>query len=209
MTDLVSGKNVEEDVPEDTYYYTDATGRVHLASVLTGEVIKSTPDEAAGYIEGNRLSPQFEKGNGVTWHYSKLYHDLVAEKIIEGLSLTQISRLEGFPNLTILTKWRAQYPAFNEAITLARKAKAQKYEDMIEDSLEATRKLKKDEIPAEKLWLDKAKWLAEKHDPQTYGTKRESTTEGSAPVHMTINTGVPLDEGDQPITIEVEPQEKE
>jgi len=203
MTDLVPGNNDDkEDKPDRYYRYMDDKNRIHVVDILTGDIVRTAPDFEAGLVPGQNMSPVYIKGSSKFWHYNETYRDIICQKVSEGMSLSRISKLPGFPSTSIIAKWRIENQEFEEAYRAACRARAESYADRIADSLDETRELTKDEIPAEKLYTDKLKWLAEKNDPSRYGSKK-TEGEGPASVSMVIQTGVPLEE-EQPVTIEVQ-----
>ena len=73
---------------------------------------------------------------------------------------------------------------------MAEKARAERYTDKIDDSLEDTRKLGKDEVAAEKLYFDKLKHLAKVNDRKKYGERDQKIIESGANVIIQISTGI-------------------
>jgi len=204
MSDLIPGKDEDsEDKPDRYFHYMDDDGRLHVVDLLTGDIVKSAPEFEKGLVPGQRMSPQFIKGNSQFYQYNKIYCDLICQMISEGKTLTDIGKMPGFPSTSIIAQWRTRHEELENGIRAARRARAEGYADKIAESLEETRELNKDDIPAEKLYFDKLKYLAEKNDPQTYGTKNAGEHTPTQ-VNMVINTGVPLDDDDSPVTIEVE-----
>ena len=183
-------------VKEDQFhYFTDEKGNLHKEDILTGEIVSSAPQFEKGLVKGNRMSPEFIKGNGGTgWQYSPLYRDLICQRISEGKTITEISKLPGFPSTSIIAKWRATHDDLNEHLVAAKAMRAELHHDKIAAALEGMRDLGKDEVPAEKLYIDTNKWLAEKNDPATYGNKIQHSGDSKQPLTMVISTGVPSSE---------------
>jgi len=201
MSDLVPGDD-KKDKDDRYFHYMDDKGELHLVDMVTGDIVKSAPRFEDGLVPGKQFAPQFVKGNTTFWNYSAVYRDLICQRVAEGMSLTKIAKQPGFPSTSIMAKWRQANPDFEDMYQAARQARAEAYADQIADSLDDMDDMKKDEVPAQKLKYDKLKWLAEKNDPKTYGTK-DKGGEGNAPITMVINTGVPLEDEDSPVTIEV------
>jgi len=201
MSDNLPGK-VKEDKDDRYFHYMDDDGKLHVVDLITGNVVKSAPDFEKGLVPGKPMSPQFIKGSSQFYRYTPVYKDLIAQRIAEGMTMTDISKMAGMPSTSIIAKWRIEHPDLNDAILAARKARAEVYADKIAESVDETRELKKDDIPAEKLYFEKLKYLAEKNDPHTYAARPSGEQAGPAQVNMVINTGVPLEE-EQPVTIEV------
>jgi len=195
---------------DENYHYMDENGDIHVVNVISGEIVRSAPRFEDGKIPGRDYHPVFTNQNSAFWNYNQLYHDLIVQLVAKGHSFTSIAKRPEMPCTTIIAKWRRENPDFEEAIKAAKQARAEGFVDQIIDSLEETKDLAKDEVPAEKLWMDKLKWLAEKSDPKGYGTKSGPNDAATGPVQMIINTGVPLDsESPNVKTIEVEHEQFE
>lgn len=195
---------IPSDDTEDRYYYhTDENGNLHKIDSKTGNVISSSPRFEDGLIPGKQMDPSFIKGNSRYWHYNEIYRDLIANHIAAGKTITEICKLPGFPSSSILARWRAQHEDFNEAILAARKMRAEHYADKIAESLEETKELDKEQVPAEKLYYDKLKWLAEKNNPAEYGSKVVHAGDSDNPLQLIVDTGIDRKK-EEPVTIEGE-----
>lgn len=122
--------------------------------------------------------------------FDPLVGDLICHKIMEGKTLTEISRQEGMPSLTVIGLWRRNNSAFADAVKFAREMAAEIFHDRIHDiANEAAAGVHKDEVPSLKLATENYKWLAEKSNPERFAKKQE---EGNTNTAITINlrTGV-------------------
>lgn len=182
-----------EDNEKHYHHFMDKDGNLLRTNLLTGEVVQTSPRFEDGLIPGKQMDPHFIKGNSRYWHYSAVYKDLIANHIAEGKTLSAISKLPGMPSTSIIAQWRAKHPELEDAIRAARKQQADFYADKIADQVDETRELSKDEIPAEKLYYEKLKWLAEKADPDQYGNRTKISGDADAPLTLVVDTGIRRD----------------
>lgn len=207
MEETKSLETVEKS--DENFHYMDDDGSVHVINILSGDIVRSAPRFEDGKVPGKQYHPQFIKHSASFWNYNPVYRDLIIQLVAQGHSFTSIAKRPEMPSTAIIAKWRNDNPEFEAGIIAAKKARAEGFVDQIIDSLEETKELKKDEVAANKLWLDKLKWLAEKSDPKGYGTKSTTDQTSAQPVQMIINTGVPLNDDSPNVqTIEVEHEHK-
>ena len=159
----------------ETFHQMDGEGNIQEIDVLSGELISS-----------NTLSKIAKS----PWVYSQITAEIICQKIADGMTLSKICRMDGFPNMGVIIRWKSEEDDFDSAITLAEKARAERYTDKIDDSLEDTRKLGKDQIAAEKLYFDKLKHLAKVNDRKKYGERDQKIIESGANVIIQISTGI-------------------
>lgn len=193
------------DKPDRYFYNVDKDGSLQKIDIMTGDIVSTSPRFEDSLIANRPLSPEFIKGNTKTWHYNEMYRDLVVQKIMEGKTITAIGKLDGFPSATILYRWRQEYEEFNDAIKFAKKARAEKYADRLAETVEETRELDKEDIAAEKLFMEKLKWLAEKDDPETYGPRIKHSGDADQPLTLIVDTGIPR--GLEGSSAKIEPRE--
>lgn len=88
---------------------------------------------------------------------------------LEGLTLRQIAKKPGMPEIGVLIRWSQENSEFAKMLRTARAARAMLHEEevfRIADEIEDA----KDAVKA-KVQIDAHKWGAEVADPQTYGKK--------------------------------------
>lgn len=102
------------------------------------------------------------------------YNEAVAEEIctqlVEGKSLAEICRQEGFPSYSTVVKWRNDIPSFSANYARAREDQADTDADTIGD---IARKVAQGEMDpqAARVAIDAYKWTAGKRKPKVYGDK--------------------------------------
>ena len=158
--------------------------------------------ESHMFLRGEDGVVPFHKS--LKWMYDKSWGELICQKISEGLSMTKISKLPGFPSISIIGKWRANNEKFEEMIVFAKKLRAEYYADAIADKLEDMEDLSKDKVPAMKLATEARKWLASKGDKETYGDNRVTGDHMPSNVSIMIDTGVRRESslGENTVTLE-------
>ncbi len=135
------------------------------------------------------------------WKFSPVTADVICQKIATGMTLSAICRMDGFPGMGIIARWRAEEEMFDEALGYAESARAERYVDKIVDSVDDTRGMDKDELPAEKLYFDKLKYLAKVNDRKKYGERDQKVTAGGGNVTIQLHTGI--DRGMEQVPSEV------
>lgn len=174
------------------HYLNKEDGRIHKIDKLTGMTVEISAPKGTSSSRYD-INPTFVKNSSSIYPYSPVYRDLVSQKIAEGLTFTEISRIPGYPSTSIMSRWRAQHEDFDLAIKAARKARAEHYADKIANSVDETREMNRDEIAAEKLYFDKLKWLAEKNNPDEYGSKITHAGDADRPLTLVVETGIVRD----------------
>jgi hypothetical protein len=101
----------------------------------------------------------------------------IAESIVDAIysGKTITSALEDVPyapTYSTFSKWRREYPEFNQAIVWARQAVADKMVEEVNDIAVATL-TDPENVPAAnaKVAIDAKKWIASKFNPRTYGDR--------------------------------------
>lgn len=127
--------------------------------------------------------------------------DKICERLIEGDSLRELSRDEGFPSAGTILRWVARYPEFQKQYAHAREAQADALFDEILDiaddgSNDWMERNGKDDEPGwqfngeaarrSQIRIDARKWMAGKMRPKKYGDKLEIDANVSADVKVTI-----------------------
>lgn len=172
------GQSVSNDlINYDDYIhiFNDKTKTYDLIHSKTGTVLKADRSFA---IDG--------RANTV---FDPMLGDLICHHIMCGLTLTQVSKMEGMPSLAVMGLWRRNNPAFSAKIKHAREVAAELFHDKIHDIANEAIGAHKDDVPGMKLATENYKWLAEKADPERFAKKKE---EGNTNTAITINlrTGV-------------------
>jgi hypothetical protein len=161
--------------PDNFADHTDTEWRI--VNCMTGEVVISVPKVPPVHIEGGRVLVAF----------SPFLIDEMCTRIVEGGSLTKICQAEGFPTYSQLAHWRRTYPWIDEALSRARRDRAEHLRDQALDEALATESGR--DAPAQTLKVETLKWAAgvdhEKYNPKT---KIEATV--NAPTQIIVQTGI-------------------
>ena len=86
------------------YFYLDKKdGRIHKIDKLTGKTVEISDPKGT---QGSKydINPEFIKSSASIYPYSPVYKDLIAQKIAEGMTFTEISKLQGFPSTSIMSR---------------------------------------------------------------------------------------------------------
>jgi len=132
------------------------------------------------------------------FHYSHALASLICSKVSEGKTIKELCKEEGMPGRTTIYEWQKQYTEFAEALNAAREIRAEYFADEMLETAEEVDDDGKFAIEKAKLKVKTLEWLAKKDNPGRYD--RKSTSGGSSPANIYINTGV--DDGKQTISID-------
>jgi hypothetical protein len=119
---------------------------------------------------------------------------LICQEVAKGRTMADIGNDPDFPPLHVINHWKRSQVMFAEELKLARRQRAETYHDRVAEIAENAAELRyssKEDIANAKLATDQYKWLAERGDPEKFGSK--VTHEGSLekPITMrVINTGI-------------------
>jgi hypothetical protein len=148
--------------------------------------------------EGDEVNEYYEDTGELVHHpaplppiqkhgYSEQLADLICQKIVEGVPMSDICKEPGFPTLHMIARWKRLKPEFAQALQHAREARAELLRDQALKA--ATGPMDKDDVPAAKLAVDTFKWAAEKDDPRTYGNKVDVSGAISV-MQLVVDTGI-------------------
>lgn len=157
------------------------TGHLETFDIRTGEVISRNGE----MVQAHKFA------------YSLEIEDAICNLLREGYSLAKISRMEQFPQLSVIYKWQELHPKFKERIKLAKAGRAEYFRDKAEEVLDNT--MEKEDVPVSKLKFEGYMKLAEKDNPAEYGRSQQQVGQ-QGPMQIVIHTGISRDE---PTTVEV------
>lgn len=120
--------------------------------------------------------------------YSLPVARMVCQKLREGMTLTAIGKLPGMPSLSVIYNWRRQFPDFDEAIKLSREYAAEHLMDEIKDIIDGVEE--KDDVFLASFKTRELMKLAEKHNPEKYGTRTKVVGDKNAPLQIVVDTGI-------------------
>lgn len=191
------------DLPENTYAHMNQDGLMEIIDVFTGQVLlvqKSRerllfgetdsltktvlPDGQIIYTE--KSLGEMPKIN--RYVYSALQAAAISHLVAEGKSIREIARIPGFPSVQVIRAWRRLNPEFEELLTLAKKDRAEFYQEKAMDSVDNI--VSKDDASAAKVKFEAYKWAASVDDPDIFGAKTKISGDLTAPLTLMIDTGI-------------------
>lgn len=128
--------------------------------------------------------------------YTPYLVDMICEKITEGMNLTQICRLPGYPTYAELCRWKRGNPDIQAQIEQAKKDRAEHLRDQAMDTIKS---LDEDNYSSGKVAIDSLLKLAGADDKEKYGNQK-TVAEASVPTVIQIYTGI--HRGAEPRTVD-------
>lgn len=229
------------DIEHRTFYQMNEDGIVELIDVITGDVIavQHTVKDLIQDPKNNFIEMALPLENGQTklvlvqkgmsleglkprsLAYSDVIADLIIQKVVEGMTLTKVCALEGFPSYSVVARWKSQYPDFREKLAEARRDRADHFHDKIIDTVdepkyredkktvvdkntgEETTVIEKVKVPlstediqTRKMQVEAYKWAASVGNPDAYGTRTKLVGDANSPIGFVVDTGIRR-QGDQ------------
>jgi hypothetical protein len=133
-------------------------------------------------VEGRNLGLQ-----SVKYTYSQVMSDQICMLISEGYTIREISAMDGMPPPMTMVKWQVENPEFKEAISYAKKSRAEYYSDKIH---EIAHTVAEENSKSAKVSMDGMKWLASTGDPEVFGSKTQITGDKNSPITFLVDTGI-------------------
>lgn len=206
---------------KDFFTHTNSQGLLEVVDAVTGQVIAVQNDwnenvvlgKRDGYktimVEGEQVivptGMSVDNYKPGKHKYNKVIGDIIAQKIMEGETLTKICKRPGYPNYSTVSRWRAQHEEFDKLYNQAKIARAEAMHDKAMEELDDVESMTKDELAAAKLKIDTFKWSASVNDAKTFGNKKDDNQIGGGAIQIVVNTGIVRDSD----IIEIDPQVKE
>jgi len=170
------------------YSFIDESRNLVTVDLVSGDILNKKTDIINNISKG--VIEACNSYEGKIYLYSEDMKNIIYALMCEGNSLTKISQMPGMPTMSTIARWRHEYHEFESLIRRAKKVRAELYADLIHDSLTDMREIDSRQVSGERLWFDKVKYLAEKNDPDTYGSRQMLVGDRTAPVSFLIDTGV-------------------
>lgn len=98
--------------------------------------------------------------------YTQERADKVCSRIVEGMSLRKLSKIEEMPGIETIYKWLRTYPEFAEQYA---RAKSDQADAMAEEIMDISDNATSDNFQVARLRVDSRKWLASKFKAKKYG----------------------------------------
>lgn len=121
--------------------------------------------------------------------YSSYVVDLICQQIVEGESLTDICKKQGFPSYAELCRWKKQVPEIQDQLDQARRDRAEGIRDK---AYEEALQVDEDSVDSTKLRIDTLKWLAGTDNKERYGNAK-AAVEVTQPLQIIVHTGIVRD----------------
>lgn len=200
MPEIINVMPKIEDLLQDGKHFAERRGTdLHIINSLTGEsTIVMPPPTVKGSIKF--IERRLPSGN-ICWVYdlsveieeirhNTVYNpaiiDLICQRIVDGMSLTEVCKLPNMPGYSVLCRWRRQEPWIEHALEQARRDRA---EAMRDQALAEALAADEDNASAQRLKVDTLKWGAsvdhERYNPKT---KVEATI--NTPTVIQVVTGI-------------------
>lgn len=118
--------------------------------------------------------------------YAPYVVDLICQKITEGMSLTKVCELPGFPTYAEFCRWKRLVPEIKEQIAQARKDRAEYLRDL---AFEEAKNIDEDTAQSDKARFEAMMKLAAVDDKEVYGSSKQVDA-GAGSVTIVISTGI-------------------
>lgn len=174
----MSQENSMQAAVEHFHYLDDRTGKLTVLNVATGEIVGTEDDN------GHLVKPLESQ----KWVYSKKMADLVCNEIAMGKDLLDICKISAFPPIEVIRHWKRIYPAFSEALILAKEDRAEVFRKKALDACEEP--TSKDEVPGATLKTNTYLKVAGYDNPKTYGSNKKVDAPSIGTVNILIDTGI-------------------
>lgn len=161
-----------------TYFRYNEKGEQEEVDTASGEVIHVKSDLILEDVELKR------------YPYSTAVARIISQEIRKGETLISLSKKPGFPSRTILYKWRDEHEEFRNMLDSATLDRADNHIEEIIDLAKKAPTLDPKEVAGMKLAVETRKWLAEKDNPEKYGSKTKVIGGDSAPLVINVVTGI-------------------
>jgi hypothetical protein len=200
-------------IPRNTFYRIAANGLVECVDAITGVVVGIQKDRyvvpATEFremqLDGRTVmvqhtvdfdSSKYKRGQ----EFNKIIGDIIVQKIIEGVPISEIPKHDGMPSLYTMARWRRESKEFDTDIRFARQMRAERLRDeALAEAALASGEVS-EYVAGRKLKVESLKWAAEKDSPGEYGNKVEVSGK-IGHVHMVIETGIRR-QGDKGLVVE-------
>lgn len=141
----------------------------------------------ANSTKGSISLPDPGSGSITSYAYTEGTGERIAS-LMERKKLTwkSVSKLEGMPSLYQMQLWYKESADFRTLMDTADEMVARGAFDSIVESAEMYRDISKDEVPAEKLWFEKQKFIAEKADRKKFGQEKGQVSGGGVNIQIVM-----------------------
>lgn len=179
-------------------------GEMEVVDIFTGEVIavQKSREELLFGVEDGRVNKitlpsgktaYIERTLGenpriTRYVYSELQAAAICTLLADGHTMRDIARKPGFPPIMVIRRWRIEHPEFEEQIQLAKKDRAEYFQEKVLDSVKDISD--KDDAAVARVQVDAYKWAASVDDPDVFGTKTKISGDPSAPLTLLVDTGI-------------------
>jgi hypothetical protein len=136
--------------------------------------------------------------------YSQVTCDAIIELLIEGHTLMDICKRDGFPPRGVVYAWRTKYKEFDERCKKAKELRAEAFHDK---AIYVAEESKKSTVHSDRLKVDTYRWAAEVGRPSEYGKQTKITGDPDAPVGFVISTGI--ERTQEPVQIDPSSEKKD
>jgi len=131
----------------------------------------------------------------------------IVEWIMKGKTVTEVSRMDGYPNPHIISYWGKDNSVFRKQLAAAKEVRA---ELLADEALETARALEhKSMAQVVKVKCDVLKWRAERDSPAQFAPRKVIEGSEDKPIRIVVETGIrrELDDAKKVIDVESETDE--
>lgn len=206
---------VEGGIPTPkTFFRRDKSGRVEEIEYKTGRTVRlekggfmepievvqqnlheipDPSDPSKSIIVDRRINlDNFIPANG-GMPYSKKTADIICEDLANGKAMYKLCEEPGMPSLSVIRRWRAEFPEFDQMVRQAYKDRAEREIDenvVLSEELVARQLGGEDDAASVKVLTEQKRFRASK-DNEKYDVKKSGEV-SSGPIAIQIVTHVPL-----------------
>ncbi|HAR41984.1 MAG TPA: hypothetical protein DCS07_05030 [Bdellovibrionales bacterium] len=123
----------------------------------------------------------------VAFPFAQVTCDQILQKVTEGLAVTQIGQLEGFPPAHTIFRWLREHPEFRAHMRIARECRADFFEGKV---IEVADTVDEDNVQASRVKVAAYQWVAQISNPDVYGNKTKVVGDPDRPITYIIDTGI-------------------
>jgi len=203
MREFSSSELVANEHEHHTFFRIGKSGLVEEIDALTGIVVAIQEDmtplprtsfvehvvDGKTYLVQNTIDLAKSLGIKKQIPYSPVLGDLIVQKIVNGVAMSDLSKVPGFPDLHTLSIWRSKNSDFDLAIREARRVRAELMRDNALQVAESADGELSEIVAGKRLLVDTLKWAAEKDDPEIYSARQRVDATVTA-MTMIVDTGI-------------------
>lgn len=120
--------------------------------------------------------------------YSEWFRDNICCLLTQGMTLTDIAKIDGFPPVYTMNRWYREHEDYREHSNRAREAFGDYCHDQVVEIAMGT--TKKSQVPVSKLQIQAMQWAAERGNASRYGKSLSVKGDPEKPIQIVVETGI-------------------